>query len=147
MTLAVELQARGSVEKVGVALDPKRVGPASGNLEYGCYPMPSRPRPQARGRTRSSSWPPPRAAPSRWGRRSRACAPRHRARLSSPPRSTWTPATSTSCSHMTAPASRTSDPVDGNTWTTRDLRFIPLFVLSCTLLVRRRFQCVGGKSR
>ena len=26
---------RGSVEKVGVASDPKRVGPASRNLEYG----------------------------------------------------------------------------------------------------------------
>lgn len=25
----------GSVEKVGVASDPKRVGPASRNLEYG----------------------------------------------------------------------------------------------------------------
>ena len=25
----------GSVEKVGVAPEPKRVGPASGNLEYG----------------------------------------------------------------------------------------------------------------
>ena len=48
---------------------------------------------------------------------------------------------------MTVPASRTSEPVDGNTWTTRDLRFISLFVLSCTLLVRSRFQWVGGKSR
>ena len=26
---------KGSVEKVGVASDPKRVGPASKNLEYG----------------------------------------------------------------------------------------------------------------
>ena len=52
-----------------------------------------------------------------------------------------------SCSHMTAPARRTSEPVDGNTCTTRDLRFISLFVLSCTLLVRRRFQCACGKSR
>ena len=29
------LAASGSVEKVGVAPEPKRVGPASGNLEYG----------------------------------------------------------------------------------------------------------------
>ena len=28
-------EAGGSVEKVGVAPDPKRVGPASWNLEYG----------------------------------------------------------------------------------------------------------------
>lgn len=30
-----EVHALGSVEKVGVAPDPKRVGPASWNLEYG----------------------------------------------------------------------------------------------------------------
>ena len=29
------MMAGGSVEKVGVAPDPKRVGPASWNLEYG----------------------------------------------------------------------------------------------------------------
>ena len=31
----IQLDAGGSVEKVGVAPDPKRVGPASWNLEYG----------------------------------------------------------------------------------------------------------------
>ena len=32
----IKIQAcMGSVEKVGVAPDPKRVGPASWNLEYG----------------------------------------------------------------------------------------------------------------
>ena len=85
---------KGSVEKVGVEPDPKRVGPASWNLEHGLYPMPPRPCPQARGRTRASSRPQPPAAPSRRGRRSRACGPRRRARSSSPPRSTWTPAMS-----------------------------------------------------
>ena len=30
-----DLGVNGSVEKVGVAPDPKRVGPASWNLEYG----------------------------------------------------------------------------------------------------------------
>ena len=48
---------------------------------------------------------------------------------------------------MTAPASRTSDAVEGNACTTLDLRFISRFVRSWTLLVRRRFQCDGGKSR
>ena len=32
---ATSNERRGSVEKVGVAPDPKRVGPASQNLEYG----------------------------------------------------------------------------------------------------------------
>ena len=44
-------------------------------------------------------------------------------------------------------ARRASEPVEGNTCTTRDLRFISRLVLSCTLLVRRRFQWAGGKSR
>ena len=34
-TDADHLELNGSVEKVGVASDPKRVGPASRNLEYG----------------------------------------------------------------------------------------------------------------
>lgn len=48
---------------------------------------------------------------------------------------------------MTAPASRTSHAVEGSACTTLDLRFISRFVRSWTLLVRRRFQCDGGKSR
>lgn len=47
---------------------------------------------------------------------------------------------------MTAPASRTSEPVEGNAYAMRDLRFISRLVLSCTLLARRRFQCDGGKA-
>ena len=54
---------------------------------------------------------------------------------------------SSSWSHMTAPARRSGDAADGNTCTTRDLRFISLLVRSCRLLVRRRFQWLGGKSR
>ena len=54
--------------------------------------MPSRPCLQARGRTRASSWSPPQAAPTRRDRRFPECARRRRARSSSPPRSTWSPA-------------------------------------------------------
>ena len=53
--------------------------------------MPSRPCPQARGRTRASSWPPSQSALTRRDRRFPECARRRRARSSSPPRSTWTP--------------------------------------------------------
>ena len=51
------------------------------------------------------------------------------------------------CSHMTAPASCTGDAVERNACTTLDLRLISRLVRSWTLLVRRRFQCDGGKSR
>lgn len=47
---------------------------------------------------------------------------------------------SSSWSHMTVPASRSSDATDGNTCTTRNLRFISPMVRSCRLLVHRRFQ-------
>ena len=71
--------------------------------------MPPRPCPQARGRTRASSWPPPQAAPNRRDRWFPGCARRRRARSSSPPRSTWTPAISrpahTSPRPRAAPAS------------------------------------------
>ena len=39
------------------------------------------------------------------------------------------------------------DATDGNICITRDLRFISPLVRSCRLLVRRRFQWLGGKSR
>ena len=52
-----------------------------------------------------------------------------------------------SWSHMTALARHSSDTTDGNTCTTCDLRFISLLVRSCRLLVRSRFQWLGGKSR
>lgn len=51
-----------------------------------------------------------------------------------------------SCSLMIAPAGRTSNAVERNTCTTFYLRFISRLILSCTLLVRWRFQWVGGKS-
>lgn len=54
---------------------------------------------------------------------------------------------SSSMSHITAPAGRSRDATDGNTCTTRELRFISLFALPCTLLARRRLQWAGGKSR
>ena len=75
------LKNGGNVEKVGVEPDPKRVGPASWNLEHGLYPMPPRSCPQTRGPIRSSSWPPPPAAPSRsWEQYERSHTPgsRHR---------------------------------------------------------------------
>ena len=50
-------------------------------------------------------------------------------------------------SHMTAPAILSRDFSDGNTWTTLALRLISRLARSCTLLVRSRFQCDGGKSR
>ena len=50
-------------------------------------------------------------------------------------------------SHMTAPASLSNDSSDGNAYTTRDLCLVLRLARSCTLLVRRRFQCDGGKPR
>ncbi len=50
-------------------------------------------------------------------------------------------------SARTAPTRRSVDPALGKTWTTRDLRFISLFMRSCTLLVRMRLRCSAGKSR
>ncbi len=44
-------------------------------------------------------------------------------------------------SHVAAPASLSREATDGKTCTTRDLRLISLFALSCTLLARGRLQC------
>ena len=54
---------------------------------------------------------------------------------------------SSSRSAHTAPTRRSTDSTLGKTWTTRDLRFISLFMRSCTLLVRMRLRCSAGKSR
>ena len=48
---------------------------------------------------------------------------------------------------MTTPVSRTSDAVEGDICTALDSRFISRFVRSCTVLVRRIFQCDDGKPR
>ena len=55
-------------------------------------------------------------------------------------------AIASSRSHMAAPASLISDASEGNTCTTRDLRFISLLARPRTLLVLSLFQCYGGKS-
>ena len=52
-----------------------------------------------------------------------------------------------SCSHVTAPTRRVSEASDGKTCTTLDPRLVSLLVRSWRLLVRRRFQWEGGKSR
>lgn len=56
-------------------------------------------------------------------------------------------AQASSWSQHTAPTSLTSDSTDGNTCTTRALRFISASVLSWMLFVLIHLRCSGGKSR
>ena len=134
----------GSVEKVGVAPEPKRVCPASGNLEYGdilCRLDPVRKLeaglyhlPGLRLQPRPVDLP---VDPER------ATLVVELVHLNS--QKYLDSCHISFCSHMTVPARRTSDAVEGNACTTIDLRFISLFVRSWTLLVARGRVAIEGE--
>ena len=112
------------------------------------YPRSPPRRRQAPGRIQSFSWLSFPARPSHDSPTRPSGAPRCASRSSSSPRSSASPTMSRPGCTRRHTLNRTSSELsDGKTCTTRERRLISLLARSCTLLVRRRFRCDGGKSR